>query len=331
MNLLAVDWGTTSLRLALLDAAGSPLAEISTAQGIMAVPEGEFATVFRAARGQLMRDFGLNDSQIEHALTLICGMAGSANGWLLAPYCPCPAGFEDVAERLSWVERGSIAIVPGLSCQHAHAPDVMRGEETQILGAMQLTGCQSGWFVLPGTHSKWAWVEGGRVRHFMTSMTGELYAALSQHTILAKTIATDAPWEEDAFVRGVRLAQQEPAQFLHRIFAVRTHGLFGQQTPAQAASLLSGLCIGEEIRAQMQLLAQPLTSGNSPAMKDAAGPTASTLPDGIEADAITLIGSPALTQRYTVALQTCGLRARALGAECTWAGLHALARQLPPA
>ena len=129
--LLAIDWGTSSLRGALLDARGQVLDERGAPRGIMTVAPGEFPAVLRDTFGDWLQRCDL---------TLICGMAGSRQGWVEAPYCACPAGFADVTRQLAWVEPGRIAIVPGLSCEHDGAPDAMRGEETQVFGALQLLG-----------------------------------------------------------------------------------------------------------------------------------------------------------------------------------------------
>lgn len=291
-GLIAVDWGTTSLRAARLDAGGRVLEEMSLPRGILTIPAGEFAHFFESAFAPWMGAPG--------ALCLISGMAGSKQGWVEAPYCPCPAGFDEVAANLKWIEAEAgfirTAIVPGLSCELAHAADVMRGEEVQILGAMQLSGMQDGRFVLPGTHSKWALVEGARVVSFRTFMTGEIYALLSQHSILAKTIQADAPLDEIAFAQGVKLAQRENG-LLHTAFSARTLSLFSRMSAPALASYLSGLVIGDELRLQA------LDAGSE----------------------VVLIGSNALTARYTLALTLLGVRSQALGSEATWAGLHALA------
>jgi 2-dehydro-3-deoxygalactonokinase len=150
--LLALDWGTSSLRGARLDPRGQILEERSFQRGILTVEAGGFGAVFESLFGDWLPGTG--------GLCLISGMAGSRQGWLEAPYCACPAGFDDLGRHLAWVEPGPlprrIAIVPGLSCLNEGIPDVMRGEEVQIFGAMQLAGVQDGLFVLPGTHSKWA-------------------------------------------------------------------------------------------------------------------------------------------------------------------------------
>lgn len=290
-GLIAIDWGTSSLRGARLDHRGRVLEERSSAQGILNVPRDQFATVLEALCADWPRPEG--------SVTLISGMAGSKQGWAEAPYCPCPAGFDEIAGKLKWVEPHRIAIVPGLCCEHAHAPDVMRGEETQIFGALQLTGLRDGLFVLPGTHSKWAQVKDGRVVSFKTFMTGEVFALLSQHSILAKTIDTTAALDSNAFLQGVAQAAAGGG-ILHNAFSARTLGLFERRNAAELASLLSGLVIGEELRCY-------------------------PLPKGSE---VVLIGANALTQRYALAFDHLGMRSRSLGSEPAWAGLFALSQTI---
>lgn len=288
MRLVAVDWGTSSLRGALLDAQGRVLEQQSHARGILSVPPGGFGAVFASLFGDWMAAPGTR--------CLIAGMAGSQQGWVEAPYCPCPAGLDEVAGQIIDIEPGRIAIVPGLRDEYEGIPDVMRGEEVQIFGAMALTGLRDGLFVLPGTHNKWARVAQGRVAGFRTCMTGEFYALLSQHSILARTLDADAPLNEAAFLAGVTRADNGQG-LLHNAFGTRTLALFDRMPKAQLASYLSGLLIGDELRTQA------LQAGSE----------------------VVLIGSPALTQRYALALGAAGLRTRTLGAEATWAGLHALA------
>jgi len=195
-RLIAIDWGTSSLRGARLDAQGAALDERASLQGILNVPPGGFEAVFQATFGDWM------DSP--DTLCLISGMAGSRQGWREASYCPCPSGASDIAAALCWVVPGRVAIVPGLSCERDGAPDVMRGEETQIFGALDMLGLADALFVLPGTHSKWAEVRGGRVERFSTAMTGEVYALLRHHSILARTLPPeDGALHDAAFAAGV--------------------------------------------------------------------------------------------------------------------------------
>jgi 2-dehydro-3-deoxygalactonokinase len=288
--LVALDWGTTSLRAALLHENGSVAEARSLPRGILTVPAGGFPQIFDEAVAP-WRD-------IPGARFLLGGMVGSRQGWMEAPYCPCPAGFADIAARLAWVEPGRIAIVPGLNCETGGVPDVMRGEETQVFGALDLLGMTDGLFVLPGTHSKWVRVEGQRIESFSTFMTGEFYALLRQHSILGRTMPdTDGELDTKAFERGVRHAVHV-GNLLHAAFSARTLSLFDALPAHALPSYLSGLVIGEELRSQhLHHLADP----------------------------IVIIGAPALSQRYELALKVLGFPARSVGSEATWRGLWAIA------
>jgi 2-dehydro-3-deoxygalactonokinase len=294
-HLIAIDWGTSSLRGARLGAGGKVLESREFPRGILTVPPGQFEAVFHELFGDWM--------QAPRALCLISGMAGSRQGWQEAPYCPCPAGFAELGQHLLWLQPGRIALVPGLSCLGADAlntPDVMRGEEVQIFGALQLTGRDSATLVLPGTHSKWVQVHSGHVMQFQTFMTGEVFALMSQHSILGKTLDLNGAFDEAIFLQGVDQSQQS-GSVLHHLFAVRTLGLFDRLSTAQLPSYLSGLLIGEELRTQT--------------VNADSGP-------------VILIGSDTLTRRYSLALQQLGIACQSHGAEATWAGLHALASKL---
>jgi 2-dehydro-3-deoxygalactonokinase len=284
-HLIAVDWGTSALRGALLDAAGRVIEEKSAPLGILNVAGGDFAGTFAAQFSDWMKPAG--------SLCLMSGMIGSRQGWQEAPYAPCPAALADVAQRLHWIDPGRIAIVPGLSVEQGGVPDVMRGEEVQVFGALRLTGLSDGLFVLPGTHNKWVTVKDGKVVAFRTYMTGEVYGLLTQHSILSRTTETDAPLEETKFLEGVKRASNGGG-LLHNAFGARALALFERLSPSQSASYLSGLLIGEELRAE--------ASGHE----------------------VVLIGAPALTMRYALALKAAGVTTRTLGAEATWAGLTAL-------
>ena len=294
MAWIGVDWGTSSLRGARFDEAGAVLEERAFARGILTVPKGEFPAVFGACFGDWMTSAGTR--------CVISGMAGSQQGWLEAPYCACPASEADVAARLAWVEPGRIAIVPGLSCEHTGAPDVMRGEETQVFGALHLLGIDAGTLVLPGTHSKWVRVEAGRIVDFATLMTGEFYALLRRHSILARTLPDDDDgFDAAAFDAGIAHALRSPG-LLKSAFSARTLALFDRQPLAQRPSYLSGLVIGEELRTCA------LRGGEQ----------------------LVAIGTDALTQRYERALASLGLRVTAIGPPAAWRGLLEIARRIEP-
>ena len=300
--LLAVDWGTSALRGALLAADGTVLASHAAPRGLLTVPAGAWPTVFAAEFGPwLAAHPGLP--------CLLAGMVGSRQGWVEAPYCPCPTSLADLAAHLCVVPAGPdapslaghpIAIVPGLLAEAAGTPDVLRGEETQVFGALQLLGltdAEQVTLVLPGTHSKWVTVQRGRITGFATHMTGECYALLRQQSILARTLPPDdSAWVVAAFDAGIAQAQT-PGGVLHHVFSVRSLGLMQRQSGAALASRLSGLVIGEELRAQ-------------------------ALPAG---QTVVLVGGEGLTQRYQRALQQLGVAVQTVGPEATWRGLAALA------
>ena len=289
--LVAVDWGTSSLRAARIGAGGEVTEQRASDRGILTVPAGAFPAVLHEFCGDWLRD--------PSTPCLVSGMAGSRQGWREAPYVPCPAGFEALGRGLCRIEGGRIALVPGLSCEVDGVPDVLRGEEVQVFGAMDLLQLREGVFVLPGTHSKWVQVEAGRVRSFATFLSGELYALLRQHSILARTMpAEDGPLDEEAFLRGVQHAQRA-GSLLNAAFSARTLALFGRLPQPLAPSYLSGLVIGEELRLR------------DPSLRS-----------------VVLVGSAALVQRYALALRARGCETRCLGSEATWRGLWALAQIL---
>jgi len=295
--LIAIDWGTSSLRGARLSANGQVLESREFPRGILTVPPGQFEAVFHELFGDWM--------QAEGALFLISGMAGSRQGWQEAPYCPCPAGFAELGQHLLWLQPDRIALVPGLSCLSQDAlktPDVMRGEEVQIFGALQRAGRDNATLVLPGTHSKWVQVQSGRVTQFQTFMTGEVFALMSQHSILGKTLDLNGAFDEATFLQGVNQSQQA-GSVLHHLFAVRTLGLFNRLNAPQLTSYLSGLLIGEELRHQATLT---------------------------HTEPVIVIGNEALTLRYTLALQHLRIPCQSHGTEATWAGLYALASSCEP-
>ena len=244
MAFLAADWGTTRLRAWVVGDDGT------------AGPRHDFPLgVSRLAPGEARARF---ESEVRPALgardlpALLCGMIGSNLGWVSAPYVPCPTSLHVLAGNLT-PAAANARIVPGLSCEGLAGPDVMRGEETQLLGWLAADPAHARgrrWVCHPGTHSKWAILEDGIVRRFVTAMTGELYAVLKTHSILRTQDAAD---DEDAFDAGVAAAGDGGA-LLARLFSVRTRVLMGEMPQGASASYLSGLLIGAEIAAFAPLL-----------------------------------------------------------------------------
>jgi 2-dehydro-3-deoxygalactonokinase len=291
--MIGIDWGTTSFRAFRLRPDGSIVARRAAPRGILAVEGGRFEE-------ELLRQVGDWIADGENHV-LMSGMIGSRQGWLEAPYVDCPAGPAEIAPRLARIgcDGADLRIVPGLACTEAGGtPEVMRGEETQIIGALLDAGAGPVLACLPGSHSKWADVADGRIVRFATYLSGEAYAALRGHTILGK-LMRDAPTDLTAFDRGVARAG-EAGHLLHHLCGVRTLGLFGALGEEAAASYLSGLLIGHEVRAAL--------------------PAA-----GAE---VHLIGAGALCDLYARALAACGARAVAHGEDAAARGLARLGRDV---
>jgi len=296
--LIAIDWGTTSARAYRLDAAGEVLASHSAPLGIQTIRDGQF----RAALDALLADW-----RDDAAPRIACGMIGSRQGWVEAPYVDCPAGLAQLAGMLTQTAGGELAIVPGTRCVDATGvPDVMRGEETQLAGALR-DDIPRMLAVLPGTHSKWALVERGVLVDFATYMTGELYAILLDHSILGRMAAKGAGMTSagrTAFKRGVARGLAADG-FAHAIFGARTLALAGELAAEEVGDWLSGVLIGDEIRA-----------ARSWARERGAGATD-----------VRVIGDDMIVARYMIALGEAGVRAEAGPAAVAAQGLFRIARQ----
>ena len=297
-SLIGLDWGTTSLRAALLDRDGTVLDRQDSTNGLGNVKDGDFEGAFEAAAGAWC------DRHPELPIVL-SGMIGARTGWKEAPYVACPADIGSVAEGflVFRTARGrELRIVPGLSTRDVSGtPDVMRGEETQIFGSLDGDG-GSGMFVLPGTHSKWARVKGGRITGFATYLTGELFAALKGHTILGRTMSGDA-FDAEAFTHGVtRAADGTGGGILRRLFGVRALGLFGELSPEASASWLSGLIIGTEmVEAKAEM--------------------------GKSVTAVTIVGGAGLSACYAAAAEQVGLEHQLADSDAAFKGQARLARK----
>jgi 2-dehydro-3-deoxygalactonokinase len=287
-QLLALDWGTSSLRAFLMQ--DEEIIETRhSAHGIQHLPQPGKAG-FEQAFAHIAGDWIGRWPQLP---IVASGMVGSAQGWREAPYVRCPATVRTLAEQNISVASGlgqEILIAPGvLFDEEGELPDVMRGEEIQIAGALlnNAPWSQRATIVLPGTHSKWAQIENGRIVRFATYLTGELFAVLRTHSILGR-LMTDAPQEMGesncaAFETGLASAQASgPGDLSHQLFGARTLGLTGRLPNVSLAEYLSGLLIGNE-----------LVSGLAGASKMRPAP-------------LVLIGEPALCQRYVHALQYSG-------------------------
>ncbi len=302
-SLIGIDWGTSSLRAYLFDAQGAVLATRSSARGVMTIGDGDFA----GALASTTADW----SAAGDVPLIACGMVGSVDGWVAAPYCPCPAGVPEIAAALVVATSGAVRchVVPGVR-QDGGAPDVMRGEETQVAGVLQCfpafaRGRLS--IVLPGTHAKWVTVEDGVIVALRTFITGELFALLRDHSTLgrpAQRAAAQPPPPQErldtAFDRGVAAAQAEPMRGLApHLFSTRALVLADELSPGESLAYLSGLLIGDEVA------------------------TASTEC----APELVLAGEPALCERYARALGAVGRTGVPSASDAAPAGLWRIARE----
>jgi len=253
-RLIALDWGTSSLRAYLLGNDGVVIDDVAFPWGIMATPDGDFARALEIATARWRA------SQPDLPM-IAAGMIGSRQGWREIPYVACPAGLDALVAAVARQSAAAdvvLPIVPGISIG-GDIPGVMRGEETQIVGALALNPPLSdrSLLVLPGTHSKWVTVRRGKVDGFTTYLTGELFAVLSKHSILgrpaldAKRGAVDSPspvsW--DAFDWGVTTIRKNSSRGLSPLlFSARALVLAGRLPAESSLDYLSGLLLGEECR-----------------------------------------------------------------------------------
>ena len=293
-QLLALDWGTSSLR-AFLMRDGKVTETRSSAHGIQHLPlpgVPGYEKAFAEIAGDWVK-------QWPNLPIVACGMVGSAQGWKEAPYVRCPADIKTLAGQSIAVPSGlgpDILIAPGvLFDEPDELPDVMRGEEIQIAGALLMNPqwAVRSCMLLPGTHSKWAQIENGKIVRYATYLTGELFAVLSKHSILGRLMPAESEGKKDtdaaAFELGLATARASgPGDFTHQIFGTRTLGLTGRVPPAGLADYLSGLLIGHE-----------LVSGMA-----GAGDLAS-IP-------LVMIGAPVLCERYAESLKAFGKTADAV-------------------
>lgn len=297
--LIGLDWGTSSLRAALIAHDGAILDRYASPHGITQLPQGGFDAAFALAVEKW-------HAAAPGLPVVASGMVGARTGWREAAYVACPGGAEEIAAaRLTLrTESGvDLVILPGMSFRNAaDVPDVMRGEETQILGCVS-QGQRSGLFVLPGTHSKWVRVEEGRITGFASYLTGELFAALYHHTILRHTMTPPGEAESfdaDAFAAGVRrAADRTGGGLLRRLFGARALALFGELPTGSGTSWLSGLLIGTEfVEARDEF--------------------------GATVDTLVLVGGALLAERYARAATILGMTTSAADPDAAFSGqLHA--------
>ncbi|MFN3318653.1 MAG: 2-dehydro-3-deoxygalactonokinase [Allorhizobium sp.] len=239
-----VDWGTSNLRIWLTDSQGEVIGERQSAEGMGSLDKAAYPAVLE---GHLTALGASADLPV-----VIAGMAGARTGWREAPYVETPAPLVGLFQHAVQPEGISrpVYILPGVCQREGGAFDVMRGEETQLAGALE-QGLDDALFCLPGTHSKWALVEGGQVRNFSTVMTGELFNLISRQSILRLSVPEDGDAEADPeiFDAAVQQALEPGFALTSVLFSIRAEGLLASNTKINPAARLSGLLIGAEIAA----------------------------------------------------------------------------------
>ncbi|AUH64831.1 2-dehydro-3-deoxygalactonokinase [Paracoccus zhejiangensis] len=270
---IALDWGSTNLRAHAMQ--GTTILAEASGPGAASLPD---AMAFEFALLGVVGDW-LSDAAMP---MLACGMVGSRQGWIEAPYLPTPSAPLDPSAMVRAPARDpriDLRILPGM--RQASPADVMRGEETQIAGLLALHPDFDGVVALPGTHNKWARISAGEVVGFQTAMTGELFQLLSTQSVLRHGMGEG--WDEAAFEAGVTEGRRDAERLMARLFTLRAEGLAGELSPDAARSRLSGLLIGAELAAMRGWwLGQD----------------------------VALIGAPTLTARYAAALALQGNEAR---------------------
>lgn len=289
---IAVDWGTSNLRAWGIAHDGGITFSRSSDRGMGKLTREDYPGVLSTLLD------GMSEGPTD---VVICGMAGARQGWLEAPYLDAPT---DLAGLIFGAvtpgmenERVRPRILPGVCLKASGAEDVMRGEETQLLGLSELNPGFSGLVIMPGTHSKWASLDGTRIERFTTAMTGELFEVLKTYSVLRHSLQgdLDGPSRGDGFDAGLAMGIEAPERLTATLFKVRAGSLLSGRGPDWCAGFLSGLLIGAEVGGQR---------------------------DWIEGGEVPLIGSTGLCSLYAKALSLIGAASRIVDAtDATIAGL----------
>lgn len=249
--LIVADWGTTNLRLYLIDDQLNRLAEIKNQQGLTNLTDS-FPTTLKTHVNPWLSKYG-------ELPIIVIGMAGSREGWVETPHIRCPAKISDLAGssyKISLSDTLKALIVPGISANSISiAPDFMRGEETQVFGALELlkNSGHSGRcaFCLPGTHTKWVSVAEGSIESCSTVMTGEIFNLFCKHSILSTSISENYKPVDKKFIAGLTTSKRAGG-LMHQVFSVRTNNILGSNSLEDGNSYLSGILIGNDILAMSQ-------------------------------------------------------------------------------
>lgn len=299
---IAVDWGTSNVRVWGISASGDPVFSSESDKGMGRLTPDEYPAVL----AELLSD---HISEIQSPLdVVICGMAGAKQGWGEAPYLETPADLHELGTRAIVPPIQSYRLRPrilsGVCQKQPGHEDVMRGEETQVLGLLALKPGFSGTVCMPGTHSKWVKVEGGKVLSFSTAMTGELYSLLTNHSVLRHSLQgeLEGPDLEEGISAGLSEGTEAPHLLTGNLFKVRAAALLSGKKPDWCAGYLSGLLVGAEV------------AGHK---------------DWIGAAPLPLVGSARLSRLYAKALELLGVKTETIDAtKATLAGLSAARKQI---
>ena len=244
-RLIAIDWGTSNFRAFLLDGGGKVLAKKFARLGVLKIRRSQFEIIMRNEISEWEQTYG-------ELPIIMAGMIGSRQGWQEVPYLPCPLPLKSLGQNLEPVKRLSQTwIVPGLRMDYPDGRvDVMRGEETQILGAMTLASPELQVFCLPGTHSKWAYTKDGELLHFNSFMTGEIFTLLRKHSILGR-LMLGSNTDNAGFHRGLEWGERSD-NLLAQLFQVRTQVLAGTLNTKAVFGFLAGILIAQELHQALQ-------------------------------------------------------------------------------
>ncbi|MCV6604038.1 MAG: 2-dehydro-3-deoxygalactonokinase [Porticoccaceae bacterium] len=297
---IAGDWGTSNLRLFLVDKSTGACLAKTQGPGVAQLDKVQIPALLNELTGKWQQQYSVSDM-------LLCGMVGSTIGWQDAGYADCPLALSDLADHLCDVDGATLPtrIVPGIRCHSpTGATDIMRGEETQLLGALQsqpelATGNQL--LCLPGTHSKWVAINNGVVENFLTSLSGELFAILKNHSILARD-AGSGTIDEATFLSGVqRSTSQSHCDLTHLLFETRSRQISGELPAALAGDFLSGLIIGRDIQNALKVFKATLENP------------------------IYFIANPSLNHLYDLACEQTGIACQTLdGDQLSLSGMQAV-------
>lgn len=289
-NFIAIDWGSTHLRAWFCQ------------DGIYTDSRQLEAGVTRLAGRKpkdILQQITEGWGQLQTPV-IMAGMIGSPQGWCHVPYLSCPLRLTELARGLTQIEE-NVWIVPGVSIASEDDLNIMRGEETQLLGAW--LHAPSSLYVMPGTHSKWAWIESGKIKSFSTVMTGELHHLLLEHSLIGRDLPPQKT-DQKMFVSALEQALSND-DILPQLFAVRAAYIMGRQPRETVSERLSGLLIGAEI-AQMKRIYDELDDGS-----------------------VTVVGSQQLTTRYHTAMTMAGVKVEILKGELAFQqGIRSIANEM---